>query len=182
MRPEGTQFARDAKRQRGEERRSVRHGQLARQSKDTVAAAATGEHAEVDLLTDRIPLARKARRQGLLDSPRHKEDAWLHARATRRRARSSSPKTRSGAYSATDPAAAPRRRSRRESSPKYRRTASPSAAVSPGATSNPFTSLRTTSATPPASIASTGVPTDSASTTVCGKFSHLEERIVASAA
>ena len=57
-----------------------------------------------------------------------------------------------------------------------------SAAVSPAGTSRPFTPSWTTSETPPASIASTGVPTASASTTVCGKFSQLDDRIVASAA
>ena len=54
--------------------------------------------------------------------------------------------------------------------------------MSPTGTSKPFSPSCTTSATPPAAVAITGVPTASASTTVCGKFSQLEESTAASAA
>src|SRR5207247_4032381 len=140
------------------------------------------EDAQVELLAECVPFARErgVERQAVARPP-DEQDTRLHA-AISSSLRSSSPNTRSGAYSATDDAAPARRRSRSSASAKYRRTASPSARVSPGGTSKPLTPSRTTSPTPPASIASTGVPAASASTTVCGKFSHVEDRIVASAA
>ena len=55
-------------------------------------------------------------------------------------------------------------------------------AASFGATSSPFSPSRTTSGTPPTAVAITGHPTASASTTVCGKFSHADGRTEASAA
>src|SRR5205085_126997 len=48
-------------------------------------------------------------------------------------------------------------------------------------TSRPFSPSRRISVTPPTSVASTGVPTARASTTMCGKFSQLEERSAAAA-
>ena len=56
------------------------------------------------------------------------------------------------------------------------------ASRSPGSTSRPFSPSTTTSATPPVRVAITGVPTASASTTECGKFSHTEESSAASPA
>src|SRR5712691_1392992 len=182
VRPEVAQLARHPQWERRKEDRAVQRRKLACEMERAVAPAAAGEHPEVQLLPDRVPLACKAGRERELDPPRDEEDARFHVRATRRSVASSSPNTRSGEYSATEDAAAPRNRSRSPSSLKKRRTASARPPVSPGATSRPLTPSWTTSATPPASIASTGVPTASASTTVCGKFSQLEERIVASAA
>ena len=54
--------------------------------------------------------------------------------------------------------------------------------MSPAGTTRPFTPSRTTSATPPTAVAITGVPTASASTTVCGKFSQEDVSSDASAA
>src|SRR5207244_9971026 len=104
-----------------------------------VASASACEHAELDLLADRVPLAREARRERQLETAGDEEDARLHAPATSSNVVSSSPKTRSGAYSATEGAAAARRRSRSSSSSKNRVTASASASVSPAATSSPLT-------------------------------------------
>ena len=152
-------------------------------SKDAVAAAAAGEHAEVELLADRVPLARQARRERQLDRAARRtgraasrsrdpperplelaEDAFGRVLRHRRR----QPHAQPLAQRVVGEVAADRLAERR--------------ACLPAATSRPFTPSWTTSATPPASIASTGVPTASASTTVCGKFSQLDERIVASAA
>ena len=52
----------------------------------------------------------------------------------------------------------------------------------PAGTSSPFSPSFTTSATPPTPSRSPGVPTASDSTTVCGKFSHVDESRLASAA
>src|SRR6266516_2894838 len=118
VRLEVAELQRDAERQRREERWTVERRQLPGQMERAVASAAAGKHAVVDLGADRVPLARQARRQRQLDAPRHEQDARLHVTAIRRRVCSSSPKTTSGAYSATDAAAAPRNRSRSSSSAK----------------------------------------------------------------
>ena len=52
----------------------------------------------------------------------------------------------------------------------------------PAGTSRPFSSSWTTSGTPPTAVATTGVPTASASTTLCGRFSQAEVESAASAA
>src|SRR6185312_12577584 len=118
MRAERAQLTRDAHGQRREEGGAVERRQGRREMKVLVMAVAACEHAEVELAADSIPLARQAGRERQLHAPRHEQHARLHARATRRNVDSSSPKTRSGAYAATDCAAAPRRRSRSASSAK----------------------------------------------------------------
>ena len=50
-----------------------------------------------------------------------------------------------------------------------------------GGTSRPFSSSCTTSGTPPTAVATTGVPTASASTAACGRFSQALERTAARA-
>ncbi len=95
------------------------------------------------------------------------------ARARRRRAPARSARPRAPRPRAA--ARAARRRRRSAGSPPA------SAAGSPGGTSRPFSPSLTISGTPPTAVAITGVPTASASTTVCGKFSHADERIAASA-
>ena len=83
------------------------------------------EHAHVELAAERVELAREARRERQpVAGPADEEDAWLahgaRVRATRSSVCSSSAKTRSGAYLATDAAAAlaeaaPQARRRRRS-------------------------------------------------------------------
>ena len=63
---------------------------------------------------------------------------------------------------------------RSSSSAKKREIAAASAVGSPGGTRSPFSPSFTTSGTPPTAVAMTGHPTASASTTVCGKFSHAD--------
>ena len=92
------------------------------------------------------------------------------------------PNTISVLYSATDAAAFPRSVSRSPSSLKYRSIAAARASTSPTGTRRPLTPSTTTSATPPTSVEITGVPTARDSTTLCGKFSQLDESTVASAA
>ena len=88
------------------------------------------------------------------------------------------------ARSSRRPSPARRRasRSRRCASEKNLAIATPSATLSFGGTSRPFSPSRTTSGTPPTAVAITGHPTASASTTVCGKFSQADGRTEASAA
>ena len=128
---------------------------------------------------DSVSCRRRAREAGSRRqaSRRHsgssdRDERFLEARRTPAPARSrrrTPPPPRAGARAA-------RRRRRSGGSPP------PAPPTSPGATSSPFSPSRTTSATPPTAVAITGVPTASASTTVCGKFSQLDERIDASAA
>ena len=118
VRPEVAQLAGDAHRQCREERRAVERRQRAREMKAVVVAASAREYAEVELVPEGVPLAREARRQRQADAPRDEQDARLHERAARRNVDSSSPKTRSGAYAATEGAAPARRRPRSSASAK----------------------------------------------------------------
>src|SRR5262249_4430337 len=118
MRAKRAQFARDAHRQRGEESRTIESRQRGREAKGLLVAVAARDPAEVELVADGIPLPRQAGRERQLHAPRDEQHARLHPRATLRKVDSSSPKTRSGAYAATDCAAAPRKRSRNMSSAK----------------------------------------------------------------
>src|SRR5262245_48916440 len=104
-----------------------------------VMPVAARKHPEVELAADRVPLPLEARRERQLYTPRDEQHAWLHTPATLRSVASSSPNTRSGAYAATEAAAAAPNRSRSASSVKYRRTALASACVSPAGTSSPLT-------------------------------------------
>ena len=56
------------------------------------------------------------------------------------------------------------------------------ASTSPGGTSRPFSPSSTTSGIPPTLVAITGVPAASASSSVCGRFSHADVTSAASAA
>src|SRR5205085_4097139 len=138
-----TQLARDADRERRVEERAVeraRPNRFREPERRIVAVRPLGrarEHAEVELVAECGPFAceRGVERQPVTRPP-DEQHAGLQP-ASSSSFRSSSPKTRSGAYSATEEAAAARKRSRSSRSVKYRRTASPRASVSPAGTSRP---------------------------------------------
>ena len=125
--PEAAQLAGDAHRQRerGTRRRRARAAGAAATSVNVPSRVGEPGAALPSTRTsrsraERVPLLAQARveRQPVA-RPAHEEDARpQRLRATRASVASSSPKTRSGAYAATDGAAAARSRARSSSSPK----------------------------------------------------------------
>src|SRR5581483_9010721 len=190
LRPQLAQELRDAPGQREPERDAVEpaHAQRPDEREHGVgrrrALGGGREHVQVELVAEGVELAGEARRERQpVTRPADEQDFRAsHAARVRSSVCSSIPKTRSREYDSTEGAAAARSRERSSASAKNRRIASASAAASPTGTSSPFSPSRTTSATPPVAVAITGVPTASASTTVCGKFSQLDESSDASAA
>ena len=89
---------------------------------------------------------------------------------------------RGSASSSTEAAAEAASDARSSSSPGCGAIAAASASTSPGGTSRPFSPSSTTSGIPPTDVAITGVPAASASSRVCGRFSHADVRSAASAA
>ena len=69
----------------------------------------------------------------------------------------------------------PRRATPRSPSSRTSRSIAPAiASTSPAGTRSPFSPSCTTSGMPPTAVAITGVPTASASSSVCGRFSHAD--------
>src|SRR5581483_92023 len=179
VRAKGAQLARDL-----EGQLQIRGRRAGTEEPETPVGSLPGrEHAEIELDGERVPFACDLgiKRQPVSRAA-DEENARSHDDAAAIRACSMRANTDSRSKARTESAAAARSLSRSSSSEKKRRTAPASASTSPAETSRPFSPSRTISPTPPTAVAITGVPAASASTTVCGKFSQLDERIDASAA
>src|SRR5581483_7315858 len=187
VRPEAAKLARRAKRQQEVKERAVDDSRprLRDEREHGVAGRAGGggrEHPQLELRSERVELARQALVEGqpvAVPADDQEPRPRRHRAAASVSTCSRRPYTSSGENRATDAAAAPARRARSSGSPRTRRTAAASASASPAGTRRPATPSSTISRTPPVSVATTGVPTASASTRTCGKFSQLDGRTTA---